>query len=106
MAIKDPKTIVSERAMQIAEAFELREGRVSRRVDKDGVGYDLHSIGTQEERFIEVKGFSESWATHYWQSLYKSQVKVLEAHPEKFFLYMVHFDKNSIDNPEFFVISG
>lgn len=104
---KNSKTVVSERAMQIAEAFELQEGRISKRVDKDGVGYDLHSIDAKGERFIEVKGFKESWATHDWQSLYKSQVKVLEEHPEKFFLYIIHFDKEDFSGIlEFFVISG
>ena len=98
---------VGNEAMKIAETFELQEGRATKRVDRDGVGYDLHAIDIQGERFIEVKGFAESWATHDWQSLYQSQVKLLKAYPEKFFLYMVHFDKENFPNTyQLFAISG
>ena len=93
--------------MEIAEAFELQEGRTSKRVHRDGVGYDLLSISIQEERFIEVKGISESWKTYNWQPLFRSEVEALNKYPEKFFLYIIHFEETAnLSNYKLFVIHG
>jgi hypothetical protein len=93
--------------MEIVEAFEVQEGRVPTRVHRDGVGYDLRSANSEEERFIEVKGTGESWKTHTWQSLYKSEVKCLKENPEKFFLYIIHFDIVQFPNSyQLFILSG
>ena len=77
--------------MEIVELYEKSHGRLCERVHQKGVGYDLHSIGN-EERFIEVKGISESWNTYTWQPLHHTEVKTLQNDPAHFFLYIVHFE--------------
>ena len=109
MSTRISSTLVGEEAMRVAEQFELQCGRYPRRVHTLGVGYDLQSSlhDLSQERFIEVKGFTEAWETHTWQPLYKSQERVLRENPDKFFLYIVHFAKAEFpSNPQMFVLSG
>src|SRR5690242_14388334 len=84
--------IIRDKAMQIAQAFELSNNRVPKPVHTSGVGYDLLSIGKDAERHIEVKGVSESWKTYTWQALHHTEVAALKDSPEQFYLYIVRFD--------------
>jgi hypothetical protein len=107
MPIRIPNVLIGETAMEIVEAFEIQQNRIPTRVHRDGVGYDLRSVNSTEERFIEVKGSGESWTTHTWQSLYKSEVQCLNEFPEKFFLYFIHFDIAEFPSSyQLFVLSG
>ena len=101
--------------MEIAELYEKTYSRIPLRVHQKGVGYDLHSKSEKEERFIEVKGISELWKTYTWQPLHHTEVEALEKNPDKFFLYIIHFDipkekRNSINlnnaTYKLFIISG
>lgn len=78
--------------MQLVEGFESKNGRTPKRVNHDGVGYDLLSKNLDEERHIEVKGVSELWKTYTWQSLHHTEVSALNDNPHCFFLYIVHFE--------------
>lgn len=101
--------------MEIAELYEKTHSRIPLRVHQKGVGYDLYSKNGNEERFIEVKGISESWKTYTWQSLHHTEIEALKKNPDKFFLYIIHFDvskenRNSIylndATHQLFIISG
>jgi hypothetical protein len=83
---------IANKAMDIVESHENEHGRISIRVHQKGVGYDLHSQNSNEERFIEVKGISESWKTYTWQPLHRTEFEALQSSPDKFYLYIVHFD--------------
>jgi|SRR3989344_3651610 len=107
--------LISEKGMEIAELYEKTHSRIPIRVHQKGVGYDLHSKNENEERFIEVKGISESWKTYTWQPLHHTEIKALRKNPSMFFLYIIHFDiskenRNStnLNNAVYklFVISG
>lgn len=107
MPVKISNADVGERAMKIVEHFELQNGRISIRVHREGVGYDLRSSSSNEERLIEVKGVTELWSTYNWQSLYKNEVDALNNYPDKFFLYIVHFERNTYPQDfQLFVIPG
>ena len=88
-------TIISHKAMDIVVDYETKNGRKAVKVFQNGVGYDIKSTGNSEERFIEVKGISESWKTFYWQPLHHTEVETLNKYPDKFFLYIVHFEITS-----------
>jgi len=77
--------------MDVVCEYETLAGRSPTRVHGDGVGYDIHSQSAKEERFIEVKGVSESWKTYTWQSLHFTEVDCLKRNSGKFFLYIVYF---------------
>ncbi len=83
---------ISERAIELVLAYERQNGRHPERYDKRGVGYDINSKNEIEERFIEVKGISESWTTYTWQPLHRTEVECLRANPDKFYLYILYFD--------------
>jgi hypothetical protein len=110
------KKVLREKAMKVAESIELSNNRVPKRVDRDGIGYDILSIGENEERHIEVKGVSEGWASYTWQALHHTQVKALKKNPAEFFLYIVRFDilhrenRNSefleTASPQLYIIPG
>jgi hypothetical protein len=70
---------ISDRAMDVVCEYETLAGRSPTRVHGDGVGYDIHSQSDKEERFIEVKGVSESWKTYTWQSLHFTEVDCLKS---------------------------
>lgn len=109
------KKAISEKSMDIVIDYERSLGRKAKKVDTSGVGYDILSINNKEERYIEVKGVSELWATYTWLALYFSEVEALKNNPDKFFLYIVKFGidpkhrseeiLNSADY-EIFVING
>lgn len=84
--------LIGEQAMEVVEDYEKKHERLSRRVHQMGVGYDLDSVGKNQERYIEVKGVSESWKTYTWQPLHKTEVDALKNHTDKFFLYIVYFE--------------
>ncbi len=83
---------IGDEAMKIVSEYELLQDRNSEEVHTRGVGYDIHSFNSKEERYIEVKGISEKWSTYTWQSLHHTTVKCLKENPDKFFLYIVHFN--------------
>jgi len=107
--------LIGDKAMEIVELYEFKNNRNVERVYQKGVGYDLLSKKGNEERYIEVKGISESWKTYTWQPLHHTEVTTLQKNPENFFLYIVHFEvmkdrRNSNylngDNYQLFIISG
>ena len=71
--------------------YEIKKGRKPEDFSHKKVGYDIHSNNTKEERFIEVKGVSESWNTYTWQSLHHTQIDCLKKYPNKFWLYIIRF---------------
>lgn len=83
--------IIGDKAMEIVSDYERKHQRSPEYVHKRGVGYDIHSFGSGE-RFIEVKGVSEHWKTYTWQNLHHTEVRCLKNNPDKFFLYIVHFE--------------
>jgi len=98
---KDLKTIVRDRATEIALSYESRfSNRFPVLIDKKGVGYDIKSENKREQRYIEVKGVSEDWKSYIWQSLYASEVKCLQENPDKFYLYIVYFDLKGKERTE------
>jgi len=76
---------VRDKAMDIAEEFERKEGRTPKRVHKEGCGYDIRSEG----REIEVKGRS---GTDYYVHLNHENLQALKNN-KNYLLYIVHFDK-------------
>ena len=111
----DWKKLISEKAIEKVFAYEKARGMEFERVDKDGVGYDVQSSNGIEERFIEVKGVSESWKTYTWQNLHNTEIVALHRNPEKFFLYIVYFDipkekrneeELNIAKPQLYIIPG
>lgn len=84
--------LIGEYAMGIVEVYERTQGRMPERVHRKGVGYDVLSKDADHERFIEVKGISESWETYNWQPLHKTEVEALDKNIDKFFLYIIHFE--------------
>ena len=78
--------------MKIVSRYEISEGRTPKEVHTNGVGYDILSKDSVDERYIEVKASSESWSTYTWLPLYNNEVKTLKKYPEKFYLYIVKFE--------------
>ena len=87
----DWSKLIGDKAMEVAELYETAHGRVTNRVHQQGVGYDLRSSGN-EERYIEVKGVSESWKTYTWQPLHHTEVETLKRQSAHYFLYIVRFE--------------
>ena len=100
--------------MDIVCECETLAGRTPTRVNRVGVGYDIHSKSDKEERLIEVKGVSESWNTYTWQAMHFTEVDCMKSNPDKFFLYIVYFsiagERDGIEInkivPDIFVIPG
>ena len=105
---KLPIKRIDKEAMNIVLDFELKNSRQPEDVSQVGVGYDIKSTSPdKQERFIEVKGVSESWKTYNWQPLFYTEVQCLKNNPDKFFLYIVYFNKQGEELPiNLFVISG
>jgi hypothetical protein len=99
-------TLVSHKAMDIVVDYETKNGRKAVKVFQNGVGYDVQSVGNNEERFIEVKGISESWKTFTWQPLHHTEIETLNKNPGKFYLYIVHFDITSEQRNQTFLNSA
>lgn len=89
--------------MEIVESYELKNNRGVERVHQKGVGYDLLSKNKDEERYIEVKGVSETWNSYTWQSLHPNEVRALSKSPGNFFLYIVHFERQGQNRDAIFL---
>lgn len=98
-------TKIAEQAIEYVLRFETKNGHspvnVSR--DKKHSGYDILS----GKKKIEVKGKIENWSSYDWQVLYKSEIRCLQENPDNFFLYIVKFKRDDMNQVEdFFIIPG
>lgn len=97
------KKNVEQRAIEVVVKYEKEQGRNPVHVSGKGCGYDIKS----DNRFIEVKGSSESWVSYNWLCLYPTEVDCLRKFPGNFYLYIVRLDRKDLGGKyDLYIISG
>ena len=87
---------IRDKTMEIVMDYEKRSGRNPKRnprLDYAGdVSHDIESKNQSEQRYIGVKDVSENWATYTAQKLSSDEINFLNKYPDKFYLYIIHFE--------------